>query len=176
MVRPALSGCAVRFPVSSGRPPPPRRRRSTPEALPVECSWPIPSSKKVAATRCRKRRSVGPLHRRRETRAHICAAPGTAPKARALGDHLARRRKATLLAKLPDPDCALRSADGPSDRDEAVPYGVLDQLGRGPDPERFHDARSVELRGPRGDVQEARDLLGRPALGGELQDLPLARG
>ena len=34
------------------------------------------------------------------------AAPGTTPNARALVDHLAKCREGTLLAKLPDPDCA----------------------------------------------------------------------
>ena len=77
--------------------------------------------------------------------------------------------------KLRDTDCALRSVDDPSDGDDAVPDRVLDQFGCGPDPQHFHDARPVELRGPRGYLQEARDLLGRSALGRELQDFPLTR-
>src|SRR4051794_31459259 len=53
------------------------------------------------------------------------AATGTTPNARALGDHLARGREGTLLAKLPEPGCALRSAYDPSGGDDPVPDGVL---------------------------------------------------
>ena len=74
---------------------------------------------------------------------------GVGADASELADHLAQRREGPLLAKLPDPACALRSADDPSDGDDAVANRVLDHLGRGPDPEHFHDASPVKLRGPR---------------------------
>src|SRR4051794_37404444 len=69
---------------------------------------------------------------------------------RALSDHPARRREVAILARLLELSCALRSAGGPSDGDDPVPDRVLDQFGCGPDPQHFHDARPVELRGPGG--------------------------
>src|SRR5262249_25596053 len=51
----------------------------------------------------------------------------------------------------------------------------LNQLGSGLQPQNLHDSGLVELGGSSGDPQQRRDLLGRVALGDELQDLPLPR-
>src|SRR5262245_19233980 len=82
----------------------------------------------------------------------------------------------TQLADLRDLSCALRSAGRRSKGDDVVADRVLDQLGGSLDPECLQDAGPVEFRGTRGDLQDRRNLLGRVALGQELQDLALAPG
>src|SRR5262249_29881599 len=70
---------------------------------------------------------------------------------------------------------ALRKAQRRSDGTDARADGGLDQLGRGPRAEGFHEAGLVELGGAARDPQDGGDLLGRATLGDELEDLPLAR-
>ena len=80
--------------------------------------------------------------------------PGDVDPATALGirrllaDHLASAGRGRYSQNYRT-RIALRSADDPSDGDDAVPDRVLDQLGRGPDPEHFHDASPMKFRGPR---------------------------
>src|SRR5262245_22616988 len=62
----------------------------------------------------------------------------------------------------------------PLDGHDVLLDGVLDQLGAGRDPESLHHAVLVEGDGPRGDVQDAGDLLHRAPLGQQLQHLALA--
>src|SRR5262249_57270208 len=71
---------------------------------------------------------------------------------------------------------ALRKAQRHSDGTYyPIADGVLNEFRGGLQAQDFHKAGLVELSGTARDAQKGRDLLGRAALGDELQDLPLAR-
>ena len=51
---------------------------------------------------------------------------------------------------------------------------ILNELGSGAQTERFHQTVAMEFDGSRRHMQDFRDFLGIPSLGGELQHLTLA--
>ena len=65
---------------------------------------------------------------------------------------------------------------GDSSLDQPAADGVADEAGDLVDPQLEHEATAVGLGGLHGDSQHLGDLLRRPALGHQLQNLTLARG